>query len=378
MLTDHQPKTAKEKYTNMLKTMAMLSKLSSESDIPFLGYRVTENAFCEAFNAKNLSRSDCSADASKDEIGIGIKTFLNGNGRTWQKIAEFNKDQESYRGKIPEEMIVIVAQLRNERLSATKRIHGLKDLIYHCIVRDTGKLIIYECPMRDIDINSIKVQNNRNNIITFSDGQEDYSFNVSKSTLYKRFYTPENPIKEIAVSIVENPFSIISELLGSKSHSLKFSEIKNKNHIFLPLFSDKGGRNVPEKSGLNQWNAGGRRRDYNEIYIPIPLWIHKKFPGFFPPRETSFELLLPDGKTLSAKICQQNGKALMSNPNKELGNWLLRQVMNLPEGSLLTYEHLKRLGLDSVVVYKETDRNYTIDFTELGSYDSFAEEYQHY
>ena len=140
------------------------------------------------------------------------------------------------------------------------------------------------------------------------------------------------------------------------------------------MFSDRGGRHVPERSGLNQWNAKGRPRDPNEIYIPIPAWIHKKFPNFFPPREQPFNLLLPNGEVLSAKVCQDGGKALMSNPNLALGKWLLRTVMNLKEGELLTYSRLEELGLDSVVVYKENEQLYSINFTEIGSYDDFYEE----
>lgn len=130
---------------------------------------------------------------------------------------------------------------------------------------------------------------------------------------------------------------------------------------------------MPEKSGLNQWNAAGRRRDVNEIYIPIPAWIHVSFPDFFPEREESFRLILPNGNELSAKLCQAGSKALMSNPNLELGKWLLREVMNLKEKELLTYEKLQVIGIDSVEVYKISDKVYKIDFRPMGTYDEFAE-----
>ena len=48
--------------------------------------------------------------------------------------------------------------------------------------------------------------------------------------------------------------------------------------------------------------------------------------------------------------------------------------MNLREGELLTYSRLEELGLDSVVVYKENENLYSINFTEIGSYDNFYEE----
>ena len=86
----------------------------------------------------------------------------------------------------------------------------------------------------------------------------------------------------------------------------------------------------------------------------------------------SFDLQLPDRSILDAKVCQDNSKALMSNHNKKLGEWLLRQVMDLKEGQLLTYERLEKLGIDSVIVYKHSESYYSIDFREMGSYDQFV------
>lgn len=373
MFIENQSSEERERYANMLRCAAMLSRLSSDSTVPYLGYRITENAFCEAFDADNLSRSDCSADAAKNRIGIGIKTFIHGNGKTIQKVAEFNRDQELYRGKTPSEIVSTISHLRNERLQATKRIHGLDQLIYHCVAREPGRVIIYETPMDEIAVDAVKDVGVSQNILTFKDGMNEYSFNISKSTLSKRFYTSDI-LMDIPAEILDNPFDLLTQTLGLNPALKVVHTLPEKQHVFLPLFSDRGGRNVPEKSGLNQWNAAGRARDYDEIYIPIPLWLHRKFPGFFPQRDTPFELLLPDRNTLSAKICQDGGKALMSNPNAALGKWLLRNVMNLKEGELLTYDRLKVLGLDSVIIYKETDGRYSINFTQIGSYDAFAEE----
>ena len=378
MFINKQSKKSINQYSNFLKCMGMLSRLSSESAVPYIGYREAENILCMVFDAKNLSRSDCSADASKDGIGIGVKTFLNGNGKTLQKVAEFNKDSKTFRDLMPKEMIYRIAELRNERLRSTKRIHGLTELVYHCVVREEKKIKVFECPMDEIKVDGIKnvTLSNNKNTITFEDGLNQYSFNVSKSTLYKRFIT-ENIALEIEVEIIENPYKLLADLLLTDTSKLLFSPIQqDKDYIILPLFSDQGGRHVHQKSGLNQWNASGRKRNIDEIYIPIPLWIHKVFPSFFPDRDTAFELLLPDGRTLSSKVCQQGGKALMSNPNLALGKWLLRDVMDLEEGALLTYDKLEVLGLDSVIIYKNSDHSYSIDFLEIGSYDVFLENYK--
>ena len=32
------------------------------------------------------------------------------------------------------------------------------------------------------------------------------------------------------------------------------------------------------------------------------------------------------------KVCQENDKALMSNPNRDLGKWILRTVPGIPMG----------------------------------------------
>lgn len=252
-------------------------------------------------------------------------------------------------------------------------------MIYHCVTRKPGKILIFEEPMDLVEISSItnvKVSNNRNTI-TFEDGLHEYSFNVTKSTLYKRFIT-DKPIEEINVEILENPYHELAKLFGfeiPKIPAPTVNPFENLEHVILPLFSDRGSkRHVPEKSGLNQWNALGRPRNPNEIYIPIPKWIHNVFPTFFPARDKPFQLRLPDKSLLSAKVCQDNSKALMSNPNSALGEWLLRQVMNLEEKELLTYEMLERLNIDSVIVYKHSEQHYSIDFCEMGSYDEFENE----
>ena len=63
------------KYKDMLKAIATLSRLSSDSSVPYLGYREVENIYCKALDAKNISRSDCSADAIYNRTGVGIKHY---------------------------------------------------------------------------------------------------------------------------------------------------------------------------------------------------------------------------------------------------------------------------------------------------------------
>ncbi|MEZ2322816.1 NgoFVII family restriction endonuclease [Bacillus tropicus] len=382
MLFNKQAIENQNLYKQMLKSAGALSNLFSDNSSPYIVSRNVENAYCEAFGADNLGRSDCSADASLDGIGVGLKTFIHGNGKTLQKIAEFNKDAVLYRNKQPKELIYTVATLRNERIEFTMRTYGLHSMIYHCVTRKPGEILIFESPMDKVDIPNIRNINiNNKNTITFEDGINEYSFNLAKSTLYKRFIT-ETPLAKIKVNILEQPYLVLAklnEVIDVKEE--KKSESKQKhisdNFVILPLYSDRGNkRHVPEKSGLNQWNASGRKRHHDEVYIPIPKWIHDIFPNFFPERDEKFQLRLPDKVLLSAKVCQDNNKALMSNPNRDLGEWMLRKVLNLKEKELLTYEQLQVLGIDSVIVYKHSQKHFSIDFCEIGSYDEFQSETQ--
>lgn len=374
MLIDKLDKSVIDGYCNYLKCTGMLSGLSSESEAPYINSRVAENTFCLVTNAENLGRADCSADAKIGKVGIGVKTFLASNNNTMQKVAEFNRDALMIRYKSAEEVVSIISNLRNERILSTMRIYGLETMIYHCIVREPGLIKVCESPMNIINTSNIRDVKAKNNgrVIYFNDGEDEYSFNLNKNTLYKRFDTSEE-LLSIKVEILEDPYMMLSRLL-TYSAEANASISDNYQSVVLPLFSDRGGRNIPKRSGLNQWNASGRQRDNNEIYIPIPAWIHTSFPKFFPGRDESFILKLPNGNELSAKICQDGGKALMSNPNLELGKWMLREVMNLKEKELLTYDKLQIIGIDSVEVYRISHNVYKIDFRSMGFYDEFVEQ----
>jgi hypothetical protein len=361
-------------YKRMLNIIGSLTGLFSESNVPYLNYRITENLFCKAFSAKNLSRSDVSADASLANRGIGIKTFIHGNGKTLQKVAEFNRDNIKFRALNPKDAIKKIAHLRNERITTTMRIYGLSSMIYHCIVREEGKIIVFESAMDLIDINNIKNISSSKNTISFTDSKNEYSFNISKSTLYKRFIT-DNVIAEVKVKIIDDPFEVLEQKFEKVKEVYYKKKTKENPFVILPLYSiTKDKKIVYFKSGLNQWNAGGRKRDYNEIYIPIPKWIHKRYPGFFLPRDEPFNLILPDGSILQSKVCQDGSKALMSKHNADLGKWLLRDVLNLKENEVLTYERLQEIGLDSVIIERIDSKTYSIDFRPSGTYENFIEE----
>lgn len=362
-------------YVQLLQAVSQLSGLFSQSAVPYINYRVAENIFCRAFNANNLSRSDTAFDASLNKLGIGIKTFIISGSGSVEKVAEFNQlstELALYSGR---ELALKLAGYRNERIELAKRTYGIDDSQYHVIGRSDGRLILFEDEYGSIDIENIQAIKTTKAGLSFDDGRNHYVFNNSKSTLFKRFEVPGDAFL-VDVEILSDPFEILLQLFKKEGDLSRDTMLtKGVDYVILPLYSVRGKtRQVQEKSGLNQWNAGGRARDFGEVYIPIPMQIHHLHPEFFPGRDVEFELTVPTGETLKAKVCQDNSKALMTNPNRDLSQWLLRKVLKLKEGELATIEKLDKLGFDSVYVQKTGTRSYKIDIARTGSYEEFLPE----
>lgn len=359
-----------EEYKKELDIVASLSNLFSDNSAPMIYYRATENIYCRAFRALNVSRSDCTADAIFDfKTGVGIKTFLDKKGGSYQKIAEFNKQAPLYRALTGEDLIRKIAQLRNDRIDFTVRNYGLKAMIYHCILRnDDGSISVYEEPMHRINIENIKIQSLESNKCTFTDGIEEYEFYFSKSTLFKYFNLHE-PFLVFKVNILPDPMDALVKLAQTMTPGSGVGYAIPKEtfpSLIIPLYSENKtrGRFVAERSGLNQWNANGRPRNQDEVYIPFPKHIRQTNEDFFPARYVSWDLKLPNNEIISMAVCQSDGKALMSNPNKALGKWLLRSVLKLNYGYVVTYDDLLALGIDSLIFRKHSDGTYDCDFID--------------
>ncbi len=354
-------------YKDMLTLMASLSRMYSDNAIPYLYYRVTENLFCKYCNAKNISRDDTAYDAKIGDLGIGIKTFQLKGGKSTEKVAEFDKLSPQLWGLKGEALASKLADFRNERMESANILYGVKHSEYHIIGRTKGQLEIFDTPYDFIDKDSIRVIDDDDTSINFSDKYHLYTYSHNKSTLKMQFVAPENKIV-LPVNIIEDPFTLLQSLI-TKAEVSSSAQTRETDSVVLPLFSVRGKKDnqekyVPESSGLNQWNAGGRARDYDEVYVQIPKGVHKEHPDFFPGRETSFWLHLPNERdVLSAKVCQQDNKALMTNPNKALGEWILRKVLRLAQGELLTYERLLMAGFDSLRITKLDSENYQVDVT---------------
>lgn len=359
-------------YLKLLSAVSKLSGLFSESAIPFINYRVAENIFCRSFNAENLSRSDTAFDANFNSLGVGLKTFVCPTGNSTEKVAEFNslsKTLSEFRGK---ELALKLAEFRNERIDLANRLYNIENSLYHIVARKENELLLFETDYDKIDINNINSVKQTSASLQFEDGKNFYNFNYSKSTLFRKFYIPQNAFR-LPIEIIEDPYSLLLELFEDKTLKPATDKlVKGENYVILPLYGVKNKQKfVFEKSGLNQWNVGGRKRDFGEVYIPIPAEIHRQFPNFFPPRDEHFNLQIPTGEAFSAKVCQDNSKALMTNPNKALSDWLLRKVFQVAEGELLTIEKMEKLGFDSVIITKEDNKNFKIDKAKSDSYKNF-------
>ena len=362
-----------DRYLKLLKCIWALSNLFSESDTPYLYYRVAENIFCEAFSAINLARSDCTADAKLHNIWYWLKTFTVNTDNSIEKIAEFNSERNLYTqyANDLEMYIKKIAELRNYRIQSTMDIHWIEHMYYHCVARFPWKFSLHEEEMNFIDVENIrwiKKIGKNGNVIVFNDNINEYRFNISKSTLLKRFTI--SPVITFDVNMFEDPLTLIEELFESRNELLSSIDRETGEFIMLPLYW--GNHIVYPKSWLNIRNAWWRNRNINEVYIPIPSIIHQRYPHFLPEQSVPFDLHLPNWDIISAIVCQQWWKALMSNPNSILWERLLRTVLHKNEWELVTYEDLENIWVDSVELYKR-DWEYYINFKSLWSYDEFIQ-----
>jgi hypothetical protein len=410
-----------EEYVELLKAVASLSRLFSDNQSAYIDPNFVERLFIHTSNGNDLSKKYNSFDAHipLKKIGIGIKTFgiPNINSIKKEKVAELTKYAgKGYFNHLTQEQIAIkVAQIRNDRIKADVSEYDIEiaNSYYHCLLRVPGGAIIHQEPYSYIDIANIhpidptkfkpisKFPSGVGSPI-FSDGKNIYSYSISKNVLYKRFDASTGINSEIiSLSIYDDVFKKVLQWFKQSNknfiapRSVKSAQkiilpkkvylIPGKDYVILPLYSTRNlkKKKVGEKSGINQWNAAGRKRKFGEAYIPVPALIHEKFPNFFPKSETVFNLKLPNGKIEIAKICQEGGKALMTNPNDVLCTWLYKVIDPKASESELqkrlqnkipfTYQDLERIGKDSVRVKKIDSTNYAIEFTPIDSYDLFIE-----
>lgn len=400
-------------YVELLKAVASLSRLYSDNDRPYIDSRFVEKLFVYASQAKDLSRKDNSFDAliESSKAGVGVKTFgvTNSNSVKSEKVAEFTTfaSRGTFQGLNQEQIAFKAAQIRNDRIKTDASEYGINmsNSYYHCLLRVPNGAIIHEEPYSLIEIDNIKpvdpntfreVRNFPTGIgfPCFTDGKNHYSYNTSKNVLFKRFEISKNLNSEvIPLVIYEDIFDRILKWFdepqtGKTAQKIQelitpLEEVAGRDYVVLPLYSTRNRKikEVKSKSGINQWNAGGRERSFGEAYFPVPKAIHDKYSNFFPDRQTTFNLTLPNGTVAPAKICQDNGKALMTDPNDLLCALLYKVIdpdyseqawqKRFRDKIPYTYDDLLRVGKDSVKVKKTDDSNFSFEFANIGSYERF-------
>ncbi len=280
---------------------------------------------------------------------------------------------KDFKGK---ELALKLGEYRNDRINLASRVYGIENSLYHIVARKEKELLLYETDYNIIDIANIHSVKDNKASLQFEYGDNLYSFNYSKSTLFRKFIIPQNAFR-LPIDIIDDPYSLLLELFEENKNLKTATDklVKGENYVILPLYGiQKKEKFIFERSGLNQWNANGRKRDFGEVYIPIPAELHRKYPNFFPKRDQDFNLQIPSGEIFSAKLCQENSKALMTNPNKALSDWLLRRVLQLNEGELATMEKLDKLGFDSVIITKNEIGDFKIDIMKTNTYTEFNTE----
>ena len=410
-----------DKYFKYVELVGSLSRLCSDNERPYIDYRTAEHFFCSCvhpeFNPVDLTRDDTSFDASivtnGRRVGVGIKTFVGQmvKGRYKdEKVAEFAKKSQTgnFNSLSDEDVAHVVSEWRNEaiRVDAANYNVDIAESFYHCLIRVPGAVFFHEEPYPVIQMTGI-IPTDRNGrptngfekkkqgTVYFSDGVHSYRYSRSKNVLYKRFHeTSFSNTGEHPILIAEDPVKLLEEMMGRGRPSLLLPvnpRQSDKRPIVILELS------VQPKSGLNQWNAAGRKRKFAEAYIPVPSWINDQYPTFFPrsinekgkPEGEKFNLKLPDDSVISAKLCQANLKALMSDPNEALLHWLYRILDGSfeqaeakrfhPEtGGNVPYtkEDLERIGRDSVAVIKNSDESFELELLPIGAFEVFRERFK--
>lgn len=422
------------RYASLVSSMGSLSRLFSESETPYIEYRFVERVFTVTARATDLARLNISFDAAIGEIGVGVKTFVAGSGKSKrEKIAEFTTLARTgyFAGLDNETLAKRVVEARNIRVLSHASQVGvdISQSWYHCLIRVPGGAIVHEEPYSIIDVDALRPTDSTGRVLKswkqmkrglyFTDGKNQYSFSTSKNVLMKKFEFDRKK-NFIPIQIDSDPIMRLERFKSYKkgrvqkqmnpgSRSQKSAPlidvdewrvfidneselIPGKDYVVLPLYSRKEGSPfIHERSGINQWNAKGRIRKFGEAYVQIPGVVHRYCSGFFPKRDTCFQLLLPNKKTsVNAKVCQSGSKALMTSPNRVLGEWLITSISpNIalkkisfdakmdPENPIhdpITYEDLLRIGKDCVKVFKHkkgSKYEYAIEFADIGEYEDF-------
>lgn len=421
-------KEEREEYIKFLQVYGALTNLFRQKHgnlIPYLDSKFQETIYAKVFNSENVDIGNTPHDIlsvfGDERIGIGLKTWMNSRP-SFQKVMQLKRyktEIDPYFNKSDEELAIKLSELKNEKMLIDYNRLGLsKDKnIYHYVTRDEGKFVIQETLYPIVNLDNLRKFKRTNTAFAWSDGHKTYKYTYGDSQIWQYFNSDADDtlvLNQFDVNIIENPFDFLLKSYFNFIDDFKKAESSEDIvEVYLPLYSYRT-KEVELKSGLNAWNAAPKNknssslRPLNEVYIPIPLEFHKKYPDFFCPDvfeiqrrqknyagssknkpQVRFHLQLPNGKKIPALLTQSNMKSLQSgslteiDPNtgklygqSALGQWLLVDVLGLKERQPVTKEWLEKKGTDSVRLWRKKDDYSTIniDFAPIGSFEKFMKD----
>jgi len=411
----------RDEYIKFLQVYGALSNLFRQKQgdlIPYLDSKFQETVFTKIFSGQNVDIGNTPHDVlsvfGNDRIGIGLKTWM-GSKPSFQKVMQLKRYQSEineYRSDL-HSLAYKISEIKNERMKSDYERLGLSEdkNIYHYITRDKGLFTVNECAYPLIDLTRLNNLSITPSALSWSDGHKDYRYTFADSQIWQKFDSNNYNtliLNKFDVKIIEDPFSF---LLKAYFDIIETSTVAEPDIVecYLPLYS-YDTKEVEEKSGLNAWNGASKNkgsntlRPLNEVYIPVPIEFHRKYPDFFTHNildiieyrkihkgskdkgpEVRFNLQLPNGKTIPSLLTGDNMKNFQSGSNTEydengkrygqpaLGQWLLVDVLGLKDREPVTREWLQKKGTDSVRLWRKKDdyKTINIDFAPIGAFEKF-------
>lgn len=155
--------------------------------------------------------------------------------------------------------------------------------------------------------------------------------------------------------------SILSQASPYADASFHIHELSEQNfpRLFLSHLNKYG--TISLRSGLNWGKRFEHKRKENEAYIPVPIVIANS--GFFPTGGRYFTVLTDDQKVITARLEQQNNKALTSPLNNSILGEYFRDRLQVPAGAEVKTLYLEQYGRTDVEFTKLDSETYYMDFS---------------
>lgn len=416
-------KDERKEYIQFLQVYGALTNLFRQKQgdmIPYLDSKFQETVYAKVFKSKNVDIGNTPHDVlsvfGTERIGVGIKTWMSSKP-SYQKVMQlkrFQNEINQYRHDVGQ-IAYEISKLKNEKMRSNYERLGLEEdkNIYHYITRDQGKFTVCECAYPLININNLTNFSQSSTALSWSDGGKEYKYTFGDSQIWQKFDSSKKDtflLEQFDVSIIEDPFEFLLKAYFKFIGTAKEESSTDIVEVYLPLYSYRT-KEVEKKSGLNAWCGAPKNtnsntlRPLNEVYIPIPIEFHHKYPNFFTndilevikerkscqndktkvKPEVRFHLVLPNGKKIPALITGDNMKNFQSGSRTEydvngklygqnaLGQWLLVDVLGLKERVQVTREWLQQKGADSVRLWREKGdySNIYIDLAPIGAFEEF-------